>query len=123
MRQKLLIAFLVPLIAITTIAQAVYTSARQLLTKPDEWYKSDEAAKHAASILSYQSPLGGFPKNIDTGGEPYKGDAKDLEPTFDNSATTDELRYLARMYNATSDETYEQAFLKGLDYTLTAQYP
>lgn len=122
MKSPRLVAFLVVLMLCGS-AHAVYTSARQLLTKSDEWYKSDEAAKHAVSILSYQSPLGGFPKNIDTGGEPYKGDPNELQPTFDNSATTDELRYLARMYNATSDEKYKQSFLKGLDYILKAQYP
>jgi len=103
-------------------SRAVYTSARQLLDKSTDWYKSDEAARHATNILSYQSPLGGFPKNIDTGAEPYTGDPKELKPTFDNSATTDELRYLARMYDATKDEKYKTAFLKGLDYILKAQY-
>ena len=34
---------------------AVYTSARQLLNKPPDWYKSDEAAKAAAAVLSYQA--------------------------------------------------------------------
>ncbi len=118
-----IIAFLLMLIAFTSSSHAVYTSARQLLDKPPEWFTSDEAARHAANILSYQSPLGGFPKNIDTGAAPYTGDPKDIEPTFDNSATTDELRYLARMYDATKNDKYQQAFLKGLDYILKAQYP
>src|SRR5215831_5505473 len=106
MKPRLLIALIISLM-MSGVAHAAYTSARQLLDKPNDWYKSEEAAKHAASILSFQSPLGGFPKNIDTGGEPYKGDPKDLEPTFDNSATTDELRYLARMYDFTSDDKYK----------------
>src|SRR5213080_3306862 len=118
--KRALIAFCLPLLLVTSVSRAAYTSARQLLDKPAEWYRSDEAAKHAASILSYQSPLGGFPKNIDTGGAPYTGDPKEIHPTFDNSATTDELRYLARMYNATQDEKFKQAFLKGLDYVLKA---
>jgi PelA/Pel-15E family pectate lyase len=32
------------------------------------------------------------------------------------------LRYLAHMFQATKDETYRTAFLKGLDYILKAQY-
>jgi PelA/Pel-15E family pectate lyase len=37
-------------------------------------------------------------------------------PNFDNDATADELRFLARVYNATKDERYRRAFVKGLDY-------
>src|SRR3954466_9062630 len=110
MKSKLFLALLIALFA--TQAQAVYTSARQALGNKPEWFASDEAKKIAANILSYQSPLGGFPKNIDTAGEPFKGDPKNIDPTFDNSATTDELRYLARMYDATKDDQYKQAFLK-----------
>jgi len=104
-------------------ARAAYTSARQLLDKPPEWYASEEAARAARAILSYQSPLGGWPKNVDTAGQPYDGDPDALRPTFDNSATTDELRFLARVFNATQDDRYRQAFIKGLDYILKAQYP
>lgn len=76
----------------------------------------------AANILSFQSKLGGWPKNIDTAAAPAKpGEA--LPPTFDNGATTNELRFLARIYQASADETYRQAFDHGLDYILKAQYP
>ena len=96
---------------------------RQYFKKPDAWYAGDEASRIAANILSYQSDLGGWPKNIDTTVALYKGDRRDLKPTFDNDATTDELRFLARVYNATKDERYRKAFEKGLDYILKAQYP
>jgi pectate lyase len=96
---------------------------RQYLQKPDGWFAADEARRVAANILSYQSDLGGWPKNIDTTAAPFTGDRKGLKPTFDNDATTDELRFLARAYNATRDERYRRAFEKGLDYILKAQYP
>jgi PelA/Pel-15E family pectate lyase len=99
------------------------SSAGSYLKRPDAWFKSDEAARIAANILSYQSDLGGWPKNTDTASAPYQGDRKDLKPTFDNSATTDELRFLARMQQATGEVKYQEAFLKGLDYILKAQYP
>jgi PelA/Pel-15E family pectate lyase len=51
------------------------------------------------------------------------GNRKDLKPTFDNDATTDELRFLARMFKATSDEAYRKAVEKGVEYILQAQYP
>jgi PelA/Pel-15E family pectate lyase len=102
---------------------AASTSARQLLNKPPDWYKSDEATKAATAVLSYQALSGGWPKNVDTAAAPYDGDRSQLEATYDNSATTDELRFIARMYDATKDERYHQSFVKGLEYVLTGQYP
>ena len=97
--------------------------AAAYLKKPDAWFASPEAKTIAASILSYQSDFGGWPKNTDTVNKPYTGDRKELHPTFDNGATTDELRFLARSYNATKDSSFQKAFAKGLDYILKAQYP
>jgi pectate lyase len=99
------------------------TGPSKYLNKPDEWFKGDEARRTAAHILSYQSDLGGWPKNIDTTAAPYRGDRQKLRPTFDNDATTDELRFLARMTAATKDDQYQKPFEKGLDYILKAQYP
>jgi pectate lyase len=96
---------------------------RKYLKNADDWFAGDEARRVAANILSHQSDLGGWPKNIDTTRAPFTGDRKDLKPTFDNDATTDELRFLARVYNATKDERCRRAFEKGLDYILKAQYP
>jgi PelA/Pel-15E family pectate lyase len=122
MTNRLLIVAL-SMIAFVSNAHAVYTSARQLLDKPAEWYRTPEAATIASNVLSFQSSLGGFPKNVDTAGEAYKGDPAEIHPTFDNSATTDELRFLARMFVATNEQRYRDAFDKGLDYVLKAQYP
>jgi pectate lyase len=96
---------------------------QRYLRKPDEWFAGAEARRIAANILSYQSDLGGWPKNVDTTSAPFKGDRKGLKPTFDNDATTDELRFLARIYNATKDRRYRRAFETGFDYILKAQYP
>jgi PelA/Pel-15E family pectate lyase len=93
------------------------------LNQPSEWFATDEAKQVAANILSYQSDAGGWPKNIDTAAKLYT-DARDkLDPTFDNRATTDELRFLAHMVQATADEQYRAAALKGINYILKAQYP
>jgi pectate lyase len=96
---------------------------QRYLGKPDDWFATDEAKRVAANILSYQADLGGWPKNIDTTRAPFTGDRKDLKPTFDNDATTDELRFLARAFKATRDDRYRKAFDKGLEYILKAQYP
>lgn len=96
---------------------------REHLKQPDEWFQGAQATQVARSVLSYQSPLGGWPKNVNTAAEPYRGVPADLHPTFDNGATTGELRFLVRIYNATGQTLYKDAFLKGLDYVLKAQYP
>jgi pectate lyase len=96
---------------------------RRYLDKPDRWFAGADARRVAAHILSYQSDLGGWPKNIDTTAAAFTGDRKKLKPTFDNDATTDELRFLARIHVATKDRRYRMSFEKGLDYILKAQYP
>jgi pectate lyase len=91
------------------------------LKKPDAWFAGQEAKRIAGHILSHQSDLGGWPKNTDTT-TAFTGDRKALKPTFDNDATTDELRFLARVWTATREESYRRAFEKGLNYILKAQY-
>ena len=108
---------------LTGSAWATVDGARQYLKHPDAWFAGEEAKRITANILSYQSDFGGWPKNVDTTVALFSGDRKELKPTFDNSATMDELRFLARRYNATKDDTCRQAFVKGLKYILTAQYP
>lgn len=121
---RLLVILSVALAALSTpaLAQMTVTRARQLLDKPVEWYRSEEAATIATNILSYQSPRGGWPSNTDTGAAPYTGDPQTLASTFDNSATTDELRFIARMFVATQEQRYKDSFLRGLEYILKAQY-
>jgi pectate lyase len=115
-------AAILAILVATTRALAV-DGAGTYLHKPADWFASDDAKRVASNVLSHQSELGGWPKNIDTTAKPYTGDRKDLKPTFDNSATTDELRFLARIFNATHDAQYKDAFLKGYDYIVKAQYP
>ena len=102
---------------------AAEDSARRFLKKPDSWFASEEAKKVAAIILSFQTDAGGWPKNTDTISRAYDGDRTKLVPTFDNKATVDELRFMARMFVATKDETYRKSFDRGLAYVLSAQYP
>ncbi len=95
---------------------------RSLLKKPMAWFQGDEAKTLAANVLSQQSSFGDWPKNGDTT-LPYKGVATDLHGTFDNGATINEMRFLARMFEATQDPKYRAAFFKALDHILAAQYP
>ncbi|MEA3212905.1 MAG: hypothetical protein QOE70_5962 [Chthoniobacter sp.] len=98
-----------------------------LLKKPDSWLATDEAKTVAANILSYQSDYGGWPKNKDLTAAPFAGQPVDLvgefKPIFDNGATTDEVRFMARMFRETRDQRYLRAVENGIDYVLIAQYP
>ena len=89
----------------------------------DDWYRSTEGKRVANNILSWQSVHGSWPKNVNTTAGMFSGDVNDIEGTFDNGATTDEMRFMARVFNATHDKRYRQAFIKGLDHILKAQYP
>lgn len=97
-------------------------SSADLSKKPDSWFNSDAGKKAMECILSWQSEHGDWPKNTDTTTKPYLGERSKLLGTFDNGATTGELRALARAFNATGDVRYEKAFLKGFDHILSAQY-
>jgi len=94
-----------------------------LLRRPDPWFAGAEGRRTTQNILSWQSAEGSWPKNQDTTRSPYTGDPARIRGTFDNGATVDELRYLARAWQATGDAPCQQAFLKGLDHILRAQYP
>jgi PelA/Pel-15E family pectate lyase len=97
--------------------------ATDLSRRTDDWFRSDEG-KHALDcILSWQTDQGDWPKNIDTSTEPYSVDRPKLLGTFDNGATTGELRALARGYDLMGDNRYKNAYLRGFDHILHAQYP
>ena len=59
---------------------------------------------------------------MDTTTTPFS-DQKKPSGTFDNGATTGELRALARAVRVTGDDRYKRAFFKGFDHILKAQYP
>lgn len=86
--------------------------------QPPAWYATPAAAVIAANILYYQNADGGWPKNIDM---TQRTAARDRS-TIDNSGTTMQMIFLAKIYTATGTASYKDAFLKGLDYLLAAQY-
>lgn len=98
-----------------------------LLKKDDAWFRSDEARAMADSVIQYQSPQGGWPKSTNLAKPPKSPD--DIPPpgrgranSFDNDATTVPMKFLARITHATGEAEYRDSFLRGLDYTLAAQY-
>ena len=106
---------------------------RDALKQKPEWYASAEALRVADNLLLYQRDVGGWPKNIDMAApldEKQRAELLKLKgatgneeaATIDNSATYTQLEYLARVYTAQRQERHREAFLKGLDYLLAAQY-
>jgi PelA/Pel-15E family pectate lyase len=98
------------------------------------WFASKEAGKLADVVLSYQTPSGGWSKHLGYNRGPrqpgmqWTSQSEPGEPfhyvaTFDNRATTEELRFLAYVWLATRREDCRQAFIQGLNFILAAQYP
>lgn len=111
-----------------TAASAQTSFGKSLLKKSEAWYRSSEAKKIADSVLQYQSPQGGWPKSTDLAKPPKSADdipkpGDGRANSFDNDATTVPMQFLARIAHATSEPKYREAFLRGVDYTLSAQYP
>ena len=119
------------------------------LDKPADWYGGGEALRIADIVVSFQTPAGGWSKNLDMSlhprapGETFAPDnrsralaAADFDTphrtnwnyvgTFDNDATMTELRYLAKVITVIESDrsgSYRQAFLRGIGYIVAAQYP
>jgi PelA/Pel-15E family pectate lyase len=96
--------------------------------QPVEWYAMEEGRRVADIIVSFQTPSGGWSKRTHMAHrERQPGEAFGVElkyiPTFDNHATTVQLRVLARAYQATGEQAYLSAFLQGINLLLEAQYP
>ena len=115
-----LLALVIACACASTASAAKGPSA--FLDRPDAWFAGPDAKRAAANILLHQTEAGGWPKNIDTTTAP-KPNKPGALATFDNNATIPELRFLARMHHATHDESHANAFRRGLDYVLKAQYP
>jgi PelA/Pel-15E family pectate lyase len=94
------------------------------------WFAGPEATRLADILLSYQTPTGGWAKNIDfekrerrPGESFYSGGSWSYIGTFDNDATTEEMRFLAKTYAAQGGEHYRKGFERGLEFILRAQFP
>jgi pectate lyase len=116
---------LITLFALSALSASLHAARRgaDLGGKPDDWFRGDEGLHAMECILTWQSEQGDWPKNKDTTSQAFTGDRSKIQGTFDNGATTGELRALARAFRATGDPRYEKAFNAGFDHVLKAQYP
>ena len=125
-------------------------SARSIpINRDPAWYGTSNAQFLADNIVSFQTPAGGWSKNLDftrhprAPGEHFApnnlsrfSDPGDFDQphdtnwdyvgTFDNDATTTEMYFLAHAAAHGSPQQakkWRKSFLRGVDYILAAQYP
>ncbi len=116
----------------------------------DDAYYATAPARHIADVIvSFQTPAGGWSKNMGFSGalrlpgQPYAAnnlnafpDPNDFDKpadpkwnyvgTLDNDSTNTELHFLARVQASLpgkDGDAYRASFIKGIHYLLAAQYP
>ena len=100
----------------------------------DVWYARDEARQLADTLLSYQTPTGGwskhngYSKGLRKPGMQWTSQNEPGQPahyvaTFDNGATTEEMHFLANVWYATKREDCRAGFINGLKFIFAAQFP
>jgi len=89
-----------------------------------EWFGSWEAIAVGDNIVSYQSELGGWPKNMGWYRHGYQGEkfTKNWGNTIDNGSTYTPMKFLAKLYNTTGKKRFKESFLRGLHFLLEMQY-
>lgn len=133
----------------STPAPAGKTSRGLPLNREADWYGGQEARRIADIIVSYQTPAGGWSKNLDMTKHPrvpgehfaaddgsrrivagnldsIAGEGWDYVGTFDNNATATQLRFLSQVVNAAKpndSQKHRTAFSRGLEYIFASQYP
>jgi len=133
----------------TPLSPPTGQNAKSLSLKESaDWYGSAEARQVADNVVSYQTPAGGWSKNLNftkrlrapgeafatVDNEPSASAGGSDQPTdlswhyvgtFDNDATITELRFLGRVVTAagTNGTPYRAACERGFEYVFKAQYP
>ncbi len=125
------------MIVISCVASAQDDIKFSRLAKSKSFKKYDMAflKTTADTVLAYQFPSGGWPKNHQW--QSQKPTEKDVEEradarkamsttgigsTIDNQATTSEILFLAKLYNATGDVRYAESARRGVSYLVDIQY-
>ncbi len=138
-----------PGMAIPPVPKEAFSGRSMPLNRDAAWYGSAEARHIADVIVSFQTPAGGWSKNLDMSGEPRQPGqsyttnniSRFLGPddfdapkdpnwnyvgTLDNDATNTELHFLALVSGRTpgpEGDKYRASFLHGIHYLLAAQFP
>ncbi len=92
----------------------------------DAWYGTEEAKKVADVVLYVQKTNGGWMKNdqlhkLTDAQKNSLYNQRGSHSCFDNVATTQEMRFLAKVYQKTGVEKYKTSFQKALKLIFTAE--
>lgn len=102
---------------------------RRMLENPRSWFSSEQALNMTDNVLLYQRNSGGWAlhndyfknyseeQRIKISNDKYKRDC-----SFRDQATFSELEFLAKVYQSVRDYRYLDAFNRGIDFILEAQY-
>ncbi|MCH5230386.1 MAG: pectate lyase [Muribaculaceae bacterium] len=125
--------FFVAIMLATTVAGsfAAPRNWKATLRETDpEFFKTDEAKMIGDNLLLFQRETGGWQKNTDMT-YPLTATERDSiaadksrrdDSTIDNDATTIQMNFLARLYNASGDSRYSDGFNHALEFLLSGQY-
>lgn len=100
--------------------------------KETAWFSSDEAIKLVETVISFQTPSGGWSKSVNYAAGPrtqgthwtsQQGNTWHYCGTLDNRSTTEQIRFLAKYHSITSNAASKDSVLRGLEWILEAQYP
>lgn len=91
-----------------------------------EWYGSAEAQAVADILIETQKTSGGWMKNLEfhnLSASDYADQkvSRDKQSCIDNAATTQEMRFLAKVWQKTKVEKYRESFLKALNMIFEAE--
>jgi PelA/Pel-15E family pectate lyase len=95
------------------------------------WLATDSARMLAENLLSFQTPNGGWSKHVEYAKGPReKGQSWFSESnqwqwiaTIDNSSTTEQMQFLAKLDSVQPNAKYRDAWLRGYKYLMAAQMP
>lgn len=106
--------------------------------QPEAWYGSPNSVAIATHLIYMQRDNGGWPRGIGQGGDIFPenvgamtaeqvmtvwSERANNDSYFGRGITTNETRFLLRMYEATGIERFGESAFIGLDTILNKQYP
>lgn len=115
----------------TTQSYAAPKNWKAILRETDPaFYQTEQAKMIGDNLLLFQRETGGWQKNTDMTYELTPGQRDSVaaeksrrdDSTIDNDATTIQMDYLARLYDATKENRYKEGFNRALDFLLSGQY-
>ncbi len=120
-------AFAALLLLLSSLA---YAQGFGLRATDPAFFRTEDALRIGDQVLAYQRVTGGWPKNIDmaarlTDAELARVQAEKSrtdDSTIDNNATTMQMVYLARLWQATHQERFRAGFVAAVEYLLSGQY-